>query len=91
MATIRQFCAALRKDGFTMLYRDRSGGCTVTEFEKRSTDRKVSVQLWGDGKHRASHMRRINNDDRRWCGKTEPTDFTTLDGMSAAITFEFAR
>lgn len=89
--TIRQYCAALRKDGFTLRYRDRHRDGTVTEFFKRVGDREVEVQLWAaDGKHRACHMNRINNDNKRWRGNTLPTYFIGLDGMKQAIAREWA-
>ena len=92
MNTIRQYCAALRMDGFTLQFRDRSGGTTVTQFAKRIGNRQVKVQLWANGGHRASHgtYKRINGCD---ClsETTMPTDFTSLGGMRTTILREFKR
>lgn len=53
---------------------------------KKTVDatRRVEVQLWGDGKHRAAH----------WIGgrmATEPTEFADVPSMHDAITHEETR
>lgn len=56
--TIRPFTRELRRQGFVFCYRDRGGGCVVTEFAKRQGDRTVRVQFWDHDQakpHRVSH------------------------------------
>lgn len=90
--TIRPFTHVLRKNGFELDFRSRSGGTTVTQFKKRSGNRELHVQLWADGNHRVSHgtYSKINGRD---ClhETTRPTDFKTVAKMKAALVFEWNR
>jgi hypothetical protein len=47
-------------------------------------EREVTVQLWKDGKHRASHMLGGR-------GSTRPTEFWSVEGMKAAVERELIR
>jgi hypothetical protein len=91
--TIRPFTDALRKLGFTEVYRSSAGGQRIIIFEKQIMDlndpiapnrRIVEVQLWGDTYHRACH--RIQG-----CSDTTPTDFRTVDEMAIAVQHESSR
>ncbi len=90
--TLRPFTRKLREMGFTLDFRDRSGGTTVTQFIKRDEDRELHVQLWANGSHRVTHgsYKVINGHD---ClhETTLPSDFTTLEGMKYAILYEWIR
>ena len=93
MATIRPFTNELRKQGFQLDYRDRSGGTTVTEFKMRKGDREVRVQFWADGKHRASHgtYRTLKNGVEGYRETTMPTNFRTVPEMLKAVEREWTR
>lgn len=81
----RPFILALRRAGFAKTLDSRAGGCRVAIFEKQVDERRrIYVQLWGDGRHRASHG--IGGRET-----TRPTRFTTIDGMHAAIQCETLR
>jgi hypothetical protein len=82
------FAAALRKLGFRKewAYRATAGCPAVTQYHKLipGTERTVHVQLWGDGRHRASHGVAGHE-------ITKPTDFRTVEQMRTAVAFEEAR
>lgn len=81
----RKWSYLLRGLGFTMDWNSVAGGCRVTEFIKQFDERrKVAVQIWATGSHRASHS-------FHGCSDTKPTDFTTIEGMLAAIKHESIR
>lgn len=80
----RPFCDALRKAGFVKASDSRAGGLRCIEFNRQVGARSVSVQLWGDGRHRVSHML-----DGR--GSTLPTNFTSVEDMAWAIVNELLR
>jgi hypothetical protein len=73
------FTRALRKLGFKRTDPDRD----PLIYEQSRGVMKVTVQLWLDGKHRASNSVDGHHDK-------VPTDFTALEAMSAAIEVEFA-
>jgi hypothetical protein len=73
------FTRALRKLGFKRTDPDRD----PLIYEQSRGVMKVTVQLWLDGKHRASNSVDGHHDK-------VPTDFTTLEAMNAAIEVEFA-
>lgn len=78
----KDFIETLVANGFRKA-EGSDGYCWI--FKKQvANDRVVDVQIWNDGAHRASHM-------LRGCGSTPPTDFTTIDGMLAAIQHETTR
>lgn len=80
-----RFIRQLRKLGFTVDFDTCAGGTRTIQFGKLvDTRRKVIVQLWGDGGHRATH-------EFKGCSDTRPTDFTALDGMDSAIKQESTR
>lgn len=81
---IRRYSMALRKFGFSQSYDSRAGGMRVVEFERTQGRRTLRVQLWDDGKHRASH----SLDGR---ADTEPTGFEGLTEMEKAIRHEMIR
>jgi hypothetical protein len=67
----REIFAALREDGFTSDFDSRAGGCRMVEWAKTVGERRLEVQLWADGRHRATH----------WLGgrmSTLPTYFTDV-------------
>jgi hypothetical protein len=74
----------LRKEGFKQTYFSRGGGVSTRIFEKQVGDRKIDIQLWGDGNHRASHM--LNG-----VGSTPPSDFGMLHEMQMAIVQEMTQ
>lgn len=81
----RLFATELRKLGFTKNYESIAGGEMCRIYEKQVDDRrKVTVQLWGNAHHRASHY----IDD---CMSTSPIAFTTVGGMNVAIQKESER
>jgi len=74
----------LRKLGFKRTYFSRAGGCSTAIYKKELSDRVIDVQLWGDGKHRATHWVRGGQN-------THPTDFVTIEQMVDAIEHESTR
>lgn len=85
---IRPFTRELRKQGFEFCFRDRSGGAACTEFAKREGDRELRVQFWDEGPHRVSHGTYGQYGLRQ---TTEPTSFSTVPEMLAAIKLEWTR
>lgn len=81
---IRPYSMALRREGFTKEWDSRAGGCRCVQFTRTTDDRKVEVQLWDDGRHRASHFLRGRM-------STLPTDFANPEEMLGAITREMTR
>lgn len=80
-----KFSRALRGLGFEKAWDTKAGGERTTQFEKQIDDRRrVEVQLWGSGQHRATHS-------FKGCSDTRPTDFTTINGMIVAIKTESTR
>jgi hypothetical protein len=80
----REIFAALRADGFSADFDSRAGGCRMVEWAKTVGERRLEVQLWADGRHRATH----------WLGgrmSTPPTYFTDVATMRAAIARELSR
>lgn len=51
--------------------------------------RRVDVQLWRDGGHRASNV--IGTDETHWRESTVPTNFSTVAEMDDAIAHEWTR
>jgi hypothetical protein len=72
------FARELRKLGFKRTDPDRD----PLTYEQSRGVMKVDVQLWLQGSHRASSSVDGHHDKL-------PTDFTTLEGMRAAIEVEF--
>lgn len=89
--SLRAFIGSLRRMGFTKDYDSRAGGVRCAQFSKFYGQRRVEVQLWGDGKHRATNM--IYTDKKKRCGRmsTTPTEFNTVTGMAHAIVREQSR
>jgi hypothetical protein len=83
---IQPYTHILRSQGGWVKQFDSSaGGIRTVCFEKTVTARRTLVlQLWGDGEHRVSffHNKRM---------ATLPTDFSTPEGMLAAIKVESRR
>ena len=48
-------------------------------------ERQLTVQLWGDGKHRVSHQKHGQYDKKGWCSDGPPTSFLTSLEMVSAI------
>jgi hypothetical protein len=86
--TLRPFTSELRRQGFDLEFRQRGGGTTVTQFEKRIGDRGLHVQLWADSGHRVSHGTYSKHGLHE---TTKPTGFATVEEMKAAIEFEWTR
>lgn len=83
--SFRAFNAAMKRAGFQKEYSSRAGGGRVDEWKRQENDRRIiTVQLWGDGKHRVTHS--IDHNEN-----TYPTGFTDVEGMLAAITRERER
>lgn len=81
---IRRYSMALRKFGFSQSYDSRAGGMRVVQFERTQGRRTLQVQLWDDGKHRATHSLDGIMD-------TAPTNFEGLTEMERAIRIEMTR
>lgn len=81
---MRPFTVILRHQGFTPDFDSRAGGGRCWQWSKTSGRRKVIVQLWGSGGHRATHA-------FSGCENTVPTEFSTPVAMQAAISHEWAR
>lgn len=82
---MRTFSDLLRKHGFKKSGQVRHRDGDMIEYSKQVDDRRrVEVQLWQDGQHRASH----------WIDgvmSTHPTDFRTEDECVQAIEIESTR
>lgn len=79
------FQKRLRELGYKRKFADKD----VQTYEKQETPiRRVDVQLWFDGKHRASHFFR-RKEYESMC--THPTEFETVEGMERAIKRELDR
>ena len=65
----------------------------VVSYRLILIDRYVTVQLWSDGRHRASHMYYGEGNAGKGIGSSRvcPTDFTTVEGMRVAIRYESTR
>jgi len=72
---------------------DRSGGNAVHSLQCTRGIRRLSLQIWNDGKHRVSHgtVTWRNGVVIGHRERTEPTGFTDLIGMYRAIAFEWQR
>lgn len=81
---IRPFAKVLRSAGFVKDFDSVEGGGRVVQFVNTIGERRVEVQLWYDGRHRASHM--LNGR-----GSTYPTPFKTPEEMMNAIRRELTR
>lgn len=75
------FALKLRALGFDREDNDRD----PLTYRKKIGDRFVNVQLWKDGRHRASNYL-IGRGET-----TLPTNFTTIEGMLIAIETETSR
>lgn len=82
------FIAALREADWKLRYDSKAGGVRTVEFYKFFGQREVNVQLWGDGKHRASNMIYSDRAKRSGRASTNPTEFQSIDGMWQAIMAE---
>ena len=77
----------LRAMGFrrALVAKFSNNGTTIYELSLPGPPvRKVGVQIWGDGGHRASHMVDVY-------GNTRPTDFRTPSQMLRAVMREATR
>lgn len=93
MAYPKPLLAELRRQGFKIAWRLRptkhdSGCCEYTRMEG---SRKLTVQLWGDGGHRASHYHTPPGYTLHGCMCTVPTDFTDVESMRKALENERTR
>jgi hypothetical protein len=86
--SIRPFTRELRKLGFELDFRDRSGGTVCTQFKLRKGDRELHVQFWADGHHRVAHGTHGLHGLHE-C--TPPTEFETVPHMLTAIDYEWIR
>ena len=75
---MKAFYAKLRELGFKRVHRCRSDNdCHI--YERDEGDRiTIIVQLWPDGRHRASHMAGGRCKDR-------PSDFRLVSSMTGAV------
>lgn len=69
--------------------RETKGSPSVVFMRAERGDRFLSIQFWGDGKHRVSHG--TIHGPHRESEITRPTDFVDLAGMYRAIAFEWQR
>jgi hypothetical protein len=74
----------LRRSGFVPDWDSVAGGERCWQWSRTIGDRQVTVQLWGDGNHRATHGIRGSED-------TLPTEFKDTTGMMDAISHEWHR
>jgi hypothetical protein len=81
---IKPYSTVLRALGYTKEHDSRAGGIRTVIFARISGDRKIEIQLWGDGQHRASHF--LNG-----IMSTPPTEFKTVGDMCCAICKELTR
>lgn len=80
----RAYAAALKSMGFRKEWETRGGGIRTIQYRRVANDRTISVQLWEDGKHRATHG--ING-----CEMTTPSGFRSIYGMRKSVMREAAR
>ena len=85
----KDLLAELRRQGFKRTYETNGVGQECAIYEKVVGDRKLDLQLWGDGGHRVSHFHTART--LHGCMCTHPTDFSTLEEMKAAIQTELTR
>lgn len=88
----RQLLTELQKQGFKRTDTFRSiypAGCVVT-YQKTVNDRKLDLQLWGDGNHRVTHWHSFLGNPLS-IKDTPPTEFETLEQMREAIQTELTR
>lgn len=90
-ATLRPFIMALRTLGFARDFDTKAGGGRIVQFKRAFGQRDVEVQLFDDGRHRASHM--VFSDPKRYRGlmDTLPTEFSDGAGLLDAIICEATR
>ena len=86
-----KFIRELNRDGWTLDYDSRAGGCRTVQFSKFFGQRQVEVQLWEDGGHRATHMLYRDRAKRMGRMTTPPTNFRDIDGMWRAVKYERTR
>lgn len=94
LARYRQMLREARNLGFVDEYHDReTKGCpSVVQMRVQRGNRFLSIQFWGNGKHRISHGEVGPYGDRSSLEKHgAPTDFSDLRGMYRAIAFEWQR
>lgn len=84
MPQMRPFTVILRRQGFTPDFDSRGGGERCWQWSKTIGRRKVIVQLWGSGCHRATHA-------FSGCENTAPTGFITALHMKFVIDYESKR
>jgi hypothetical protein len=91
---LRPLRKKLREIGFALAWKTNAGGLRTEQFEKTigagRARRRLEVKLWGDGRHRATHMH-AGLTPNGMVGDTRPTDFTTVDEMLLAIERESTR
>lgn len=93
---VREYQKTLRKMGFRRTHNYRSTvnpDCQTYEREFPEDECRVEVQLWGDGRHRASMWHpnlHVPSEKRSPYGHmtTPPTDFDTVDDMIKAIEYQ---
>lgn len=85
----KDLLAELRAQGFKRAWQSRAKGQEIVVYEKIVGDRKLDVQLWHDGQHRASHWHSPMS--LHGCMCTRPTEFLDLAGMKEAILIELTR
>lgn len=88
---LRPYISTLKFMGFTQDYDSRAGGSRTVQFSRVTGRRRVEVQLFEGGAHRASHM--YYRDDACNYGRmtTYPTPFSSGAGMLSAIAHEMTR
>jgi hypothetical protein len=87
---VRPYARVLREQGFKCdyVYSGSQHNHSVRCFEKTESARQLTVQLWGDGKHRVSHAAVGKHGPH---STTTPTSFFTVAEMKLAILYEWVR
>lgn len=84
---MKDFYKVLRELGFKRMHRDKD---TVTYERRFDNGVQVDVQIWADGKHRASNMHPSLSGPYAKMD-SHPSGFQSIEGMRRAITFERSR
>lgn len=79
-----EMMSRLRRLGFTCVSSDRD----VAIYAGTVLGVELEVQLWRDGRHRATHWRKYEHGKHQ---VTSPTNFTTMEGMISALSHEVTR
>lgn len=81
------FAPVLQRLGFKRIFRCRD----CIEYQRVERNRRIEVQIWADGRHRASNSIDHKPPKEWWYATTLPTGFGTPDEMEIAISIEAMR